>query len=56
MTSGGIPAAKIAALYCSAIALRAILIPPEAEPVIPAKTVVVTAPFTKGFVKVLLIA
>ena len=52
ITSGGIPAAKIAALYVSAIALKAILIPPEAEPVIPAKTVVVTAPFTNGLVKV----
>ncbi len=41
-----------AAINLSPIALNTIPIPPDAEPVIPAKIFVVTAPFTNGFVKV----
>ena len=38
-------------MYFSPIALNAIPIPPDADPVIPASALVVTAPLTSGFVK-----
>ena len=45
----GMPAAFALLIKVSAIAASAILKPPEAEPVIPAKAVTVTASFTSGF-------
>src|SRR3954447_735330 len=47
-TSRGIFAALAAAMNSSDIAARAMLMPPEAEPVIPARTVTVTASLTSG--------
>ena len=47
-TSSGILAAWAAATKVSDIAARAMLIPPEAEPVIPASTVTLIASFNSG--------
>ena len=44
----GIPKLEAAAIYVSLIEARAILIPPEADPVTPAKVVIVTASLTSG--------
>src|SRR6478735_1908508 len=52
MTSGGMLYWAAASIYFSPITLSAIPIPPEADPVIPAKTLVVTAPLTSGFVNI----
>ena len=48
-TSNGMFAATAAALNCTAIAASARLRPPEAEPVMPASAVTVTASLTRGF-------
>src|SRR5687768_9328151 len=48
-TSSGIPAACALAMKVSAIAANAMLMPPEAEPVMPASAVTATASLTSGF-------
>jgi hypothetical protein len=48
-TSIGMPAAWALAMKVSAIAASAMLMPPEAEPVMPASAVTVTASLTSGF-------
>jgi hypothetical protein len=48
-TSNGMPAAVAAALNSSAMAASAMLMPPEAEPVMPASVVTVIASLTSGF-------
>lgn len=52
MTSGGMWNVLIASVYAADIVLKAMPIPPDADPVIPASAVVVTAPLTSGSVNV----
>src|SRR5687768_5039874 len=47
-TSIGMPAALALAMNVSAIAARAMLMPPDAEPVMPARAVTVMASLTSG--------